>query len=114
MAIAHRASSKRSSNTRALARARREGQFASVCRDAHRFVRHISFRVLQILIRYSYRLPKSLHPMTQLGIGVAALNHDSAFQAAYEKGMKKTEYWIHALDDCIDLVAKLPALAARL
>ncbi|KIM80766.1 hypothetical protein PILCRDRAFT_97802 [Piloderma croceum F 1598] len=59
-------------------------------------------------------LPKSLHPMTQLGIGVAALNHDSAFQAAYEKGMKKTEYWTHALDDCIDLVAKLPAIAARI
>jgi citrate synthase len=67
-----------------------------------------------VLIRYSYRLPKSLHPMTQLGIGVAALNHDSAFQAAYEKGMKKTEYWTHALDDCIDLVAKLPAIAARI
>ncbi|GAW08415.1 citrate synthase [Lentinula edodes] len=27
-------------------------------------------------------LPKTLHPMTQLGIGVAALNHDSSFQAA--------------------------------
>jgi citrate synthase len=60
------------------------------------------------------RLPKTLHPMTQLGIGVAALNHDSVFQAAYEKGMKKKEYWAHTFDDCINLVAKLPALAARI
>ncbi|KAI6117701.1 citrate synthase [Pisolithus croceorrhizus] len=59
-------------------------------------------------------LPKTLHPMTQLSMGVAALNHDSAFQAAYERGTKKTEYWTYTLEDCINLVAKLPALAARI
>ncbi|KAF5365614.1 hypothetical protein D9758_003214 [Tetrapyrgos nigripes] len=58
--------------------------------------------------------PTTLHPMTQLGMGVAALNHGSAFQAAYEQGMKKTEYWQHTFDDCINLVARLPALAARI
>ncbi|KAJ7343554.1 citrate synthase-like protein [Mycena albidolilacea] len=58
--------------------------------------------------------PATLHPMTQLGMGVAALNHDSLFQAAYEKGMKKTEYWTYMLDDCINLIARLPALAARI
>jgi citrate synthase len=52
--------------------------------------------------------------MTQLGIGVAALNHDSAYQAAYEKGIKKSEYWTHTLDDCISLIARMPALAARI
>ncbi|KAF9457166.1 citrate synthase-like protein [Collybia nuda] len=59
-------------------------------------------------------LPCTLHPMTQLGIGVAALNRDSSFQAAYEKGMKKSEYWIPTLEDCISLIAKLPTLAARI
>jgi citrate synthase len=52
--------------------------------------------------------------MTQLGIGVAALNHDSVFQAAYENGLKKSEYWTYTLDDCINLIAKLPAVAARI
>ena len=52
--------------------------------------------------------------MTQLGMGVAALNHDSSFQAAYEKGMKKQEYWTHTLEDCIHLIARLPALASRI
>ncbi|KIJ16842.1 hypothetical protein PAXINDRAFT_154880 [Paxillus involutus ATCC 200175] len=59
-------------------------------------------------------LPKTLHPMTQLGMGVAALNHDSVFQAAYERGIKKSEYWTYMLEDCLNLVAKLPALAARI
>ncbi|KAM6500584.1 Citrate synthase-like protein [Amanita muscaria] len=59
-------------------------------------------------------LPKSLHPMTQLGIGVSALNHDSAFQAAYERGIKKSEYWTYTLEDCINLIARLPTLAARI
>ncbi|KAI0079945.1 citrate synthase [Panus rudis PR-1116 ss-1] len=59
-------------------------------------------------------LPSSLHPMTQLGMGVAALNHDSKFAAAYEQGIKKSEYWTHTLEDCMNLIAKLPALAARI
>jgi citrate synthase len=59
-------------------------------------------------------LPATLHPMTQLSIGVAALNHGSAFQTAYEEGIKKSEYWVTTLDDCINLIARLPALAARI
>ncbi|KAG8709464.1 hypothetical protein FRC08_018322 [Ceratobasidium sp. 394] len=58
--------------------------------------------------------PRTLHPMTQLAMGVAALNHDSSFAAAYEKGIKKADYWQPVLDDSLDLVAKLPALAARI
>ena len=52
--------------------------------------------------------------MTQLGMGVAALNHDSTFAAAYERGIKKTEYWTHTLEDSMNLLARLPALAARI
>jgi len=59
-------------------------------------------------------LPKTLHPMTQMSIAVSALNHDSKFAAAYEKGIKKTDYWHTALEDSIDLIAKLPSLAARI
>ncbi|KAK0483551.1 citrate synthase [Armillaria novae-zelandiae] len=59
-------------------------------------------------------LPATLHPMTQLGMGVAALNHDSLFQASYEKGIKKSEYWEATLEDCLNLISRLPALAARI
>ncbi|CAE6496940.1 unnamed protein product, partial [Rhizoctonia solani] len=58
--------------------------------------------------------PRTLHPMTQLAMGVAALNHDSSFAAAYEEGIKKSDYWEPVLEDSLDLVAKLPALAARI
>lgn len=65
-------------------------------------------------LRLWVRLSPSIHPMTQLGIGVAALNHDSVFQKAYESGIKKTEYWTYTLEDCLTLIARLPALAARI
>jgi citrate synthase len=73
--------------------------------------------ILSIRVQCLYvalRFPRTLHPMTQLGMGVAALNHDSKFAAAYERGVKKTEYWTYTLEDSLDLVAKLPALAARI
>ena len=57
-------------------------------------------------------LPKAMHPMTQLSIGVLALGSDSEFDTAYSKGMRKTEYWRPMLEDCINLVAKIPMLAA--
>ncbi|KAI0029863.1 citrate synthase-like protein [Vararia minispora EC-137] len=59
-------------------------------------------------------LPPTLHPMTQLGMGVAALNHESAFQKAYESGVKKTEYWAYAYEDALTLIARLPSLSARI
>ncbi|KAF8343947.1 citrate synthase-like protein [Cantharellus anzutake] len=58
--------------------------------------------------------PRTLHPMTQLGMGVAALNHDSRFVKAYDRGVLKSEYWTYALEDSLDLLAKLPSLAARI
>ncbi|BGP35607.1 hypothetical protein JCM10296v2_007448 [Rhodotorula toruloides] len=59
-------------------------------------------------------LPKTLHPMTQFVIGVAALNHDSQFAARYKSGMKKAEYWGPALEDSLDCVAKSFTIAARI
>lgn len=52
--------------------------------------------------------------MTQLAIGVAALNHDSSFAAAYEDGLPKSALWQPAFDDALRLIAKLPRLAARI
>ena len=52
--------------------------------------------------------------MTQLSISVAALNRESSFAAAYERGIPKSEYWLYTLDDSLNLIAHLPALAARI
>jgi citrate synthase len=55
-----------------------------------------------------------MHPMTQFGIAVASLNTNSSFAAAYERGIKKTEYWTYTLEDSLNLIAKLPSIAARI
>lgn len=60
------------------------------------------------------QLPRTLHPMTQFSIAVSALNHDSQFAKAYERGIAKTEYWEYTFDDVINLLAKLPQIAAKI
>jgi len=57
-------------------------------------------------------LPSTMHPMTQLVIGVTALQSESKFAAAYANGMKKSEYWKKALDDALGVIAKIPIIAA--
>lgn len=59
-------------------------------------------------------LPSTMHPMTQLCTGVLALQPQSKFAQAYADGVHKTKLWHSALDDALDLIAKLPAVAARI
>merc|ERR1712194_333316 len=59
-------------------------------------------------------IPKETHPMTQLSICMLALQKDSKFTAKYNEGMEKAEYWVPALEDALDLVAKIPILAAMI
>lgn len=57
-------------------------------------------------------LPKNMHPMTQLCMGIMACQSESKFAAAYASGVHKAKYWEHALEDILDVVAKLPEIAA--
>jgi len=57
-------------------------------------------------------VPKDTHPMTQLSICMLALQKDSKFDAMYKEGMKKAQYWEVALEDAVDLIAKIPVVAA--
>jgi len=60
-------------------------------------------------------LPKDMHPMTQLSMGLLALQPTSVFGSAYRAGsLKKTDYWTYVLEDSLDLVARMPPLAARI
>lgn len=59
-------------------------------------------------------LPPTLHPMTQFAIAVSVLNHDSLFAKAYENGIHKSKYWESTFDDSINLIAKLPQIAAKI
>ena len=57
---------------------------------------------------------KSVHPMTQLSCAVAALNTESQFAKKYAAGLNKAEYWEPTFDDAINLLAKLPRVAATI
>lgn len=56
-------------------------------------------------------MPKETHPMTLFSQAVLALQNGSTFAAKYHS-MKKDEYWEAALEDSLDLSAKLPVIAA--
>lgn len=57
-------------------------------------------------------LPVGTHPMTQLCVAISALQPASQFAAAYQAGLHKSKYWEPAYEDTMDLIAKLPAVAA--
>lgn len=57
-------------------------------------------------------LPLSTHPMTMFVVGVMALQTESNFAKEYAKGMNKKDYWEHTFDDAMDLIARLPRIAA--
>jgi citrate synthase len=56
-------------------------------------------------------MPKETHPMTLFSQAVLALQNNSVFAHKYHE-MKKDQYWEAALEDSLDLTAKLPVIAA--
>jgi len=60
------------------------------------------------------RCPNTLHPMAQLSLAVTALEHESEFAKAYAKGINKKEYWAYTFEDSMNLIAKLPTIAAKI
>ena len=52
--------------------------------------------------------------MAQFSLAITALERESAFAAAYQRGIPKTEYWQHAFEDSMDLIGKLPNISARI
>ncbi len=57
-------------------------------------------------------MPKDSHPMTMLDTAILALQKESVFAEEYEKGIRKEDYWKPTLEDSLNLVAKIPAIAA--
>eukprot|EP00889_Picochlorum_renovo_P007127 jgi/Picre1/34157/NNA_001632.t1 len=50
--------------------------------------------------------------MTQFATAILALQPGSKFAAAYGEGVHKTKLWEYSLEDSLDLIAKLPSIAA--
>ncbi len=57
-------------------------------------------------------LPKDTHPMTQFTIAISSMQTESVFARRYSEGMNKSEYWDATYEDTMNLIAKLPRIAA--
>ena len=57
-------------------------------------------------------LPTDAHPMVQFSTAITTMSHGSKFSAAYAEGLGKGDYWQVTLEDALDLVARLPVVAA--
>lgn len=58
------------------------------------------------------KLPAATHPMTMFSIAVMAMQTESLFAKAYKEGMSKKDYWDYTFEDAMNIIARLPRLAA--
>jgi citrate synthase len=57
-------------------------------------------------------MPKDSHPMVMLNTAILIMQKDSLFAVEYDIGIQKEDHWKSTLEDALNLVAKLPAIAA--
>jgi citrate synthase len=66
----------------------------------------------QYVIDIMRAMPTDTHPMTMFSAGILAMQRESVFVKRYNEGMKKTDYWEPMFEDVLNILPKLPVLAA--
>jgi citrate synthase len=66
----------------------------------------------QYVIDILRAMPRDTHPMTMFCMGVLAMQRESIFARKYAAGMKKSDYWDPMYEDCCNILARIPAVAA--
>ena len=57
-------------------------------------------------------MPNDSHPMCMLDTAILVMERESVFRKWYDKGVSKDQYWIPMLDDALNIVARMPVIAA--
>ncbi len=57
-------------------------------------------------------MPSNSHPMCMLDTAILAMQRESKFAKAYGDGVGKMDYWKSTLEDSLDILAKIPVIAA--
>ena len=57
-------------------------------------------------------MPSDSHAMTMLDTAILVMQKESVFIKKYNEGVRKDEYWKPTVEDALNIVAKLPAVAA--
>ncbi|MFQ5446914.1 MAG: citrate (Si)-synthase [Saprospiraceae bacterium] len=58
------------------------------------------------------KLSPDTHPMTQFITAINTMQLDSVFSRRYAEGLSKSDYWDPAYEDTMNLIARLPRIAA--
>lgn len=65
---------------------------------------------------YVYKLlqtvPDNTHPMTLLSLATLAMQRESVFMQRYQEGMDRGDHWEATLEDALNIIARLPVIAA--
>src|SRR5687768_2463169 len=69
---------------------------------------HVPSHVFDVIDSF----PTYAHPMTMFVAAVMALQTEGHFVKEYAKGLNKKDYWNPTYDDTMDLIARLPRIAA--
>lgn len=57
-------------------------------------------------------MPRDTHPMTMFSAAILAMQRESVFVKRYNEGISKMDYWDPYYEDALNLLAKLPEIAA--
>jgi citrate synthase len=58
------------------------------------------------------QLPPDSHPMSMFSTAIVSMQRESVFVKEYNAGINKMEYWMPTYEDGMNLLAKLPTIAA--
>lgn len=74
------------------------------------------FKKRRILPRYVYEVidsfPPNSHPMTIFSTAILSMSRESFFNRKYRAGISKMDYWEPTYEDALNILAKLPTIAA--
>jgi citrate synthase len=57
-------------------------------------------------------MPKDSHPMAMFAAAIVSMQRESVFVKKYNEGISKMEYWDSTYEDVMNLLARLPEIAA--
>ncbi|MEO8665436.1 MAG: citrate (Si)-synthase [Ignavibacteria bacterium] len=57
-------------------------------------------------------MPEDSHPMVMLSTAIIAMEKDSEFRKAYDGGLSKDKLWEPMYEDCLNIIARVPQIAA--
>ena len=59
-------------------------------------------------------LPRDTHPMTMFSAAILSMQRDSVFVKRYNEGLSKMDLWEPTYEDALNLLARLPRIAATI